>query len=247
MYEDIPEALRESAPISKGLSRSKGLGVWLWAGLGFLLALGLALFLARGMFTPQTTSTSSTAANPAPAETTTLLGHLQYAEAPATSLSPIVSDGSIQLRQVAATKYLALAAAARQAGVELLPISGFRSIKDQEHLFFDIKAERGQVPRERAQVSAPPGYSEHHTGYAIDIGDASRPSANLETSFDQTPAYRWLKSNAAYYSFELSFPPGNAQGVSYEPWHWRFVGDQESLKTFYAARQSNAPKPTPAP
>ncbi|MGL5033031.1 MAG: D-alanyl-D-alanine carboxypeptidase family protein, partial [Microcystaceae cyanobacterium] len=45
-----------------------------------------------------------------------------------------------------------------------------------------------------------------------------------------------LKNNAARYDFEMSFTPGNAQGVSYEPWHWRFVGDRASLETFYRAR-----------
>ncbi|MEM1310980.1 MAG: D-alanyl-D-alanine carboxypeptidase family protein, partial [Cyanobacteria bacterium P01_H01_bin.153] len=46
----------------------------------------------------------------------------------------------------------------------------------------------------------------------------------------------WLETNAARYSFELSFPEGNAQGVQYEPWHWRYVGDPDSLETFYQDR-----------
>ena len=47
---------------------------------------------------------------------------------------------------------------------------------------------------------------------------------NLSESFEQTRAFRWLQANAARYHFVLSFPPGNAQGVSYEPWHWRYFG-----------------------
>ncbi|HEY9618014.1 MAG TPA: D-alanyl-D-alanine carboxypeptidase family protein, partial [Microcoleaceae cyanobacterium] len=54
---------------------------------------------------------------------------------------------------------------------------------------------------------------------------------------EQTAAFQWLQANAAHYSFELSFPKDNRQGVSYEPWHWRYVGDIQSLKTFYRARQ----------
>jgi D-alanyl-D-alanine carboxypeptidase len=46
-----------------------------------------------------------------------------------------------------------------------------------------------------------------------------------------------LQNNAAQYSFELSFPENNPQGISYEPWHWRFVGDSHSLETFYKAQQ----------
>ncbi len=92
-------------------------------------------------------------------------------------------------------------------------------------------------------MSAPPGYSEHHTGYAIDIGDEYYPDADLKTSFENTSAFEWLQENAAYYSFELSFPKGNSQGVSYEPWHWRFVGDRDSLETFYRARSATGNLP----
>jgi len=42
-----------------------------------------------------------------------------------------------------------------------------------------------------------------------------------------------LEENAARYNFELSFPEENVQGISYEPWHWRYVGNQESLEIFY--------------
>ncbi|MGA7934447.1 MAG: D-alanyl-D-alanine carboxypeptidase family protein, partial [Kovacikia sp.] len=48
-------------------------------------------------------------------------------------------------------------------------------------------------------------------------------------------ASKWLQANAAHYSFELSYPKNNPQGVNYEPWHWRYVGDIASLKTFYRA------------
>jgi D-alanyl-D-alanine carboxypeptidase len=50
----------------------------------------------------------------------------------------------------------------------------------QQSLFFTIKAEREQSAAERAKVSAPPGFSEHHTGYALDIGDLAAPETELE-------------------------------------------------------------------
>jgi D-alanyl-D-alanine carboxypeptidase len=174
----------------------------------------------------------------------TLLGHLPYEEAPADSLAPVVADGSILLRQAAAERFLSLVAAAAAEGVLIEPVSGFRSIEDQEYLFFEVKAERGQVATTRAEVSAPPGYSEHHTGYAIDIVDGSRPDIGLVEAFETTDAFRWMQANAAFYSFELSFPRDNPQGISYEPWHWRFVGDRHSLETFYRANVlTSAPAP----
>jgi D-alanyl-D-alanine carboxypeptidase len=165
-----------------------------------------------------------------------IFGHLAYAEAPQPSLRVIAraNDGyEIRLKEPAAQAFWQMAAAARTNGIELVPISGFRTVDEQKKLFFEIGKERNQTPAQRAMVSAPPGYSEHHTGYAIDIGDASAPSSNLSPDFDKTEAFRWLESNAAQFSFELSFPKHNPQGVSYEPWHWRYVGDRESLTTFY--------------
>ena len=171
-----------------------------------------------------------------PLEPEHLLGHLPYQEASFSELKPITSDGSLKLRTKAAEKFLEMQSNARASGVILVPISGFRPISQQESLFFEIKEQRAQAASKRAQVSAPPGYSEHHTGYAVDIGDGRAPATHLSPSFEQTAAYRWLAKNAAKYSFELSFTPNNLQGISYEPWHWRYVGDTHSLQTFYKAR-----------
>ncbi len=174
--------------------------------------------------------------NPQDNNADTVLGHLTYSEAPESELAPISRDGRIRMRKAAAEKYQAMVQAARSAGVILVPISGFRSIKDQEQLFFGVGAQRNQTPAQRAALSAPPGHSEHHTGYAVDIGDGATPATNLQPTFDKTKAYQWLEANAARFSFEMSFPKDNAQGVSYEPWHWRFVGDRDSLETFYKAK-----------
>lgn len=189
---------------------------------------------------PKPSNPSAASANPsgkvANPLANTMLGHYAYAEAPAADLEPIVADGSIKLRHAAAQAYKQMVAAAQADGVTLVPISGFRSIQDQEGVFFSLKEARSQTVSQRADVSAPPGYSEHHTGYAIDIGDGDVPATNLSPDFDHTPAFKWLQTHAAQYNFEMSFPKGNPQGVSYEPWHWRFVGDRASLETFFRAR-----------
>jgi D-alanyl-D-alanine carboxypeptidase len=139
-----------------------------------------------------------------------LLGHFPYPEAPANSLQSL-SPG-IQLRPEAARQLQAMLRAAATDGVELVVLSSFRPVALQRQLFFDIKAERNQSSRDRARVSAPPG-------------------------FDQTNAFRWLMRHAARYHYQLSFPQGNAQGVSYEPWHWRFEGSTEALRLFEPAQR----------
>lgn len=192
---------------------------------------------ANGTSSSSNSSTSNANPNSTPsANNSSMLGHLRYSEAPANTLRPIgrASDGyEIKLREAAAKSYLAMVADARAEGVELVVISGFRTKAEQKELFFGVGQQRNQTPAQRAQVSAPPGYSEHHTGYAVDIGDGSTPSTNLSRNFEKTAAFAWLQKNAARYGFEISFPENNPQGVMYEPWHWRYVGDDHSLATFY--------------
>jgi len=164
-----------------------------------------------------------------------LLGHFPYSEA--TSDQLIVFEPGIELHVDAAAALDRMMRAALADGVDLRLISGYRSLDLQESIFFDVASERNQTAEERAQVSAPPGYSEHSTGYAVDLGAGSAPETNLSQSFEQTRAFRWLQDHAARYHFVLSFPEGNDQGVMYEPWHWRFEGSADALRLFEAARR----------
>lgn len=247
--DDIPVATRETPDLPAKTTVSKPVLIGSLAGLGLVALIAGGVLSFRLQQAPGSSVTNSNASStpdqPLPSSSPTaspksedvLLGHFAYPEAPQSELEPIVPDGSIKMRKAAARAYRSMIAAAQQDGVSLVPISGFRSITDQQDLYFNVKAERGQTAAERAQVSAPPGYSEHHTGYAVDIGDGNVPATNLRQEFDGTSAYRWLKDNAARFSFELSFSKNNSQGVSYEPWHWRYVGDIQSLKMFYKARE----------
>lgn len=120
-----------------------------------------------------------------------ILGHFPYPEAPLDTLVEVAPG--IKLSKAAAEAYQNLEKAARADGVNLVLLSGFRSVEDQKYLFFGVKGERGQTASERAKVSAPPGYSEHHTGYAMDIGDAAAPGSNLSDNFEQSQAFKWLE------------------------------------------------------
>lgn len=171
-----------------------------------------------------------------------LLGHFPYPEAKGSELVAVAPG--LQLRQDAAQNFLAMQRDAAAEGIALTLLSAFRSVDEQKNLFFAVKAQRNQTARDRAKVSAPPGFSEHSTGYAIDVGDLSQPHTNLSAAFTQTKAYRWLSQNAARYQYTLSFPAGNPQGVSFEPWHWRYEGSVNALRLFEPAqRLSREPKP----
>ncbi|MEO0541913.1 MAG: M15 family metallopeptidase [Cyanobacteria bacterium P01_A01_bin.105] len=173
----------------------------------------------------------------AAAERATMLGHRKYDEVQTSSLVPLRANRGVLMRPSAAAQVNDMVAAARAAGIQLGVASGFRSWEEQRALFFDIKAERGQTTTTRAEVSAPPGYSEHHTGYAVDFIDLTAdPKEHLEEPFEDTPAFGWLTENASHYGFEMSFPKDNPN-ISYEPWHWRYVGDAESLEVFFQEQE----------
>ncbi|MEM6754651.1 MAG: M15 family metallopeptidase, partial [Cyanobacteria bacterium P01_C01_bin.38] len=243
--EDIPQALRDTpdAPPKLGL-RPSFLAIAGVMGFALLAAIsGLIFYIAapKNKADKQPLPTVSASPNSQDSDSVNqeakdnaLLGHLKYQQAPESEIVAVNANGKrIRLRKSAGEKFKQMVNDARKAGIRLVPISGYRSVKEQEKLFFNIGAQRNQTPAQRASVSAPPGHSEHHTGYAVDVGDGAVPATNLSTKFEDTKAFKWMEANAAKYSFELSFPEGNPQGVSYEPWHWRFVGDKDSLETFY--------------
>jgi len=180
----------------------------------------------------QATAPTATSAEQ-PDDADTLLNHRRYSEAPQEELVALNANSLLKLQPDAQQSVNAMLTKAKTEGIQLGVISAFRTVEDQNHLYFDIKAERGQSAKTRAEVSAPPGYSEHHTGYAVDFIDEGRPETQLNPTFETTPAFQWLEKNAAFFNFELSFPKDSDSGVSYEPWHWRYVGNQKSLELFY--------------
>ena len=111
----------------------------------------------------------------------------------------------------------AMQLAAHEDSCELLMVSGFRSIEYQAGLIRK-KIASGQLIADILQVNVAPGFSQHHTGKAIDI--ATPGFKPLLEEFEQSPAFEWLQKNAANFGFSLSYPRGNPEGISYEPWHW---------------------------
>ena len=120
----------------------------------------------------------------------------------------------------AARAWRSMQAAALREGVVLEAISGYRS-HDYQLGIFERKRARGLDVDEILMVNAAPGYSEHHSGRALDIGTLDEPPA--EESFEATPAFAWLQARAAEFGFEMSYPRGNPHGIVYEPWHWYFA------------------------
>lgn len=123
----------------------------------------------------------------------------------------------VHLAPPAAAAWQRMRAAAARDGIVLLPLSGFRSVARQTRII-RAKLATGRTLESILQFVAAPGYSEHHTGRAIDIG--SPDGAGLEEAFARTAAFRWLRRHAMKFGFHLSYPRRNRHGIGYEPWHW---------------------------
>lgn len=121
------------------------------------------------------------------------------------------------LHNDAARAWLHMREGALREGVVLEAISGYRS-HDYQLGIFERKRARGLSVDEILNVNAAPGFSEHHSGLALDIGTPGEPPA--EESFEHTAAFAWLRSHAGTYGFHMSYPRDNPHGIVYEPWHW---------------------------
>jgi LAS superfamily LD-carboxypeptidase LdcB len=134
-------------------------------------------------------------------------------------------------RQETVSAYRRMSEAAAQEGIRLHVIWAFRDPELQKAQFEEAKRKHGA--RNGIRWLAPPGFSEHQTGWVLDIGDQEDAEADDNPLFERTKAFRWLRDHASRFDFELSFRPQNWQGVSYEPWHWRYVGTREARKAFH--------------
>jgi zinc D-Ala-D-Ala carboxypeptidase len=181
----------------------------------------------------------------------TLFGHQRFDEPATAALTapPTSATGGscqqVHVAMAAPMQTMIEAATAEDASVgrAIVAISCYRSIERQAALFCDRGRVRSRGYAGQARWIAPPGYSEHATGLSIDFGSRSEEGCNLRPCFASTAVGRWLSANAWRFGFELSFPAGNAQGVSYEPWHFRYVGTAAARRLF---NQTSGPADSPA-
>lgn len=154
------------------------------------------------------------------------------------------SDGMLEYIHADVEPYLDnLLEDAKDDGIDLLVISAYRSFDEQKGLKSAYTVSYGSGAN---TFSADQGYSEHQLGTTVDF---STPEINgaLVNSFETTKAYAWLEKNAHRYGFTLSYPKGNAYYI-YEPWHWRFVGEElardlrDDKKHFYDLDQREIDK-----
>ncbi|WP_274602869.1 M15 family metallopeptidase [Sinomonas cyclohexanicum] len=137
---------------------------------------------------------------------------------------PLATSGeSTLLNPTTARAAEKMFAAAAAAGAPMTLVSGYRSYATQVATYSGWVAREGQAMADVA--SARPGYSEHQTGWAFDIGDASG-ACSLQPCFKDTGAAQWAAAHAWEFGFIVRYPWWfhETTGYYYEPWHLRYIG-----------------------
>jgi zinc D-Ala-D-Ala carboxypeptidase len=117
-----------------------------------------------------------------------------------------------------------MAAAAKLDGFELIAFSTYRSYDYQTGLYERYVERDGSEAADR--YSARPGYSEHQTGLAFDIGEVNNEQYYASEKFGETEAGKWVAANAYRFGFIMRYPEGKEKitGYMHESWHFRYVG-----------------------
>lgn len=131
------------------------------------------------------------------------------------------------------TALVALAAAARQDSVSFKAKSGYRSHDFQKKLLSRRMA-KGLSFAEACRYVAPPGFSEHQTGTALDLAVSSGTFAN-------SSAYRWLQANADRFGFVETYPNDSLSNLPWEPWHWCYNPEVANKQTGPKAASASSP------
>lgn len=147
---------------------------------------------------------------------------------PGDLVAPAVASGSgeaMLLRSEAAAAVERMFTAAAAQGVNITLKSSYRSYATQLGVYNGYVSHKGVAAAD--STSARPGFSEHQTGLALDIGDANAGTAcDFTSCFASTAAGGWVAAHAAEQGFLVRYVPGKEDVTGYlaEPWHLRFVG-----------------------
>ena len=142
-------------------------------------------------------------------------------------IDPVIAAGEEEVDACVRDDLVAMLYAASEDGVTLWIASGYRSVALQEEILDRAVRDRvnqlGMTEEEALEDALltinRPGYSEHHTGLAVDFNDVS-------DDFETTDAYYWLAAHAADYGFIQRYKQSkiSVTGISNESWHYRYVG-----------------------
>ena len=132
----------------------------------------------------------------------------------------LINIGNIYINKETYDAFLQMKNDMNKENLNIRIISAYRSYDYQESLYDNyLKYESKSLVD---KYSARPGFSEHHTGLAIDVD-------NIKLDYNKfylTKEFTWMEENSYKYGFILRYPKDkeNITGYTYEPWHYRYVG-----------------------
>ena len=135
-------------------------------------------------------------------------------------------DKDIFLCSKAAEAYDKMCVDALKDNIHLIVTHGYRSVALQKELLDELIKRKGE--RAAKRQGAPPGFSEHPTGLAMDIGGFPGVTSDID-------AYKWIADNCWKYGFMIKNLKGKEHitGTKYEPWHIRYIGDIRITKLLH--------------
>lgn len=148
--------------------------------------------------------------------------------------NPLPSDYAPGVDPEAKSAFDEMRAEALKSNFDLIAFSTFRDFDRQKKLYEGYVAKDGE--KEADRYSARPGFSEHQTGLAFDIGETGKEVHWAKASFGDTEAGKWVAENAHLYGFILRYPEGKEEltGYMHESWHFRYVGKETATEIFEA-------------
>tara|TARA_Y100000817_G_scaffold314836_1_gene315416 strand:+ start:4884 stop:5459 length:576 start_codon:yes stop_codon:yes gene_type:complete len=133
-----------------------------------------------------------------------------------------LQQSSLKLDSLAAIAFLKMEKHAAKDSIKFRVASAFRTV-DRQSKIINRKLKKGIPIESILKENTLPGFSEHHSGKAIDF--LSDNSYSLSVEFEKTKTFKWLTQNADKYGFYLSYPKNNKDGIMYEPWHWMYKNE----------------------
>lgn len=129
---------------------------------------------------------------------------------------------NMYLEEECMNSFIKMAKEAYYEGFNIRAISTYRTYEYQENLYNNYVKIDGIQKADT--YSARPGFSEHHTGLAVDVDNINTNFNN----FENTKEFTWLSKNSYKYGFILRYPKDkeNITGYIYEPWHYRYIGSE---------------------
>lgn len=148
--------------------------------------------------------------------------------------NPLPSDYAPGVDPEAKSAFDGMRAEALKSDLDLIAFSTFREFERQQVLYEGYVAKDGEEEADR--YSARPGFSEHQTGLAFDIGETGKEDHWAKASFGDTEAGKWVAENAHLFGFILRYPEGKERltGYMHESWHFRYVGKETATEIFEA-------------